>query len=88
MSVMTIITECLCLQVMSESVASALEYLNNDSTKETRLFIRMMDHFFDYLNVRFPKLHQFKRKDSISPYTKPTDERFTVCTTIVNYNLK
>ena len=31
---------------MSESVASALEFLDNDNTRETRLFIRMVDRFF------------------------------------------
>lgn len=59
-------------------MASALEFLDNDHTKETRLFIRMVDRFFDYLNVRFPLTHQLKRKESIAPYRKPTDERFKV----------
>ena len=63
---------------MSESVASALEFLDNDRTKETRRFIRMVDRFFDYLNVRSPLVHQLKRKESIAPYAKPTDERFKV----------
>ena len=63
---------------MSERVASALEFLDNDRTKETRRFIRMVDSFFDYLNVRSPLAHQLKRKESIAPYAKPTDERFKV----------
>ena len=47
---------------MSESVASALEFLDNDNTRETRLFIRMIDRFFDYLNVQSPLAHQLKQK--------------------------
>ena len=64
---------------MSESVACALEYLNNDKTQQTRLFIRMIDRFFDCMNVKSFKLSEFKRKESIAPYTKPNDERFKVC---------
>ena len=59
-------------------MASALEFLDNDNTKETRLFIRMMNNFFDYMNVRSPLAHQLKRKESIAPYRKVTDERFKV----------
>ena len=71
---------------MSESVACALEILDNAGTRETRLFIRMIDRFFDYLNVKGPKQHLLKRKDSIAPYTKPTDERLKVkCTFTLVY---
>ena len=66
------------LQVMSESVASALQYLDNDKTQQTWLFIRMVDRFFDCLNVRNPLLAQMKRKDSIAPYKSQNDERFKV----------
>ena len=66
------------LQVMSESVASALQYLDNDKTQQTWLFIRMVDWFFDCLNVRNPLLAQMKQKKSIAPYTTPNDERFKV----------
>ena len=63
---------------MSETVASALEFLDNDNTRETRLFIQMVDRFFDYLNVRSPLAHQLKRKEGIAPYRKPDDQRFKV----------
>lgn len=43
---------------MSESVASALEFLDNDATQETRLFIRMINKFFDRLNAKGPKIWQ------------------------------
>lgn len=64
---------------MSESVASALEFLDNDGTQQTRLFIRMIDRFFDYLNVKSPKVADFKRKNSIAPYRKTDNKRFKVC---------
>ena len=63
---------------MSESVASALEFMDSDKNQQTRVFIRMIDRFFDHLNVKSPKAHECKRKDSIAPYKKPTDERFKV----------
>ena len=62
---------------MSESVACALEFMD-DSTQQTRVFIRMVDKFFDYLNVKGPKMDLLKRKDSITPYKSPNDERFKV----------
>ena len=63
---------------MSESVASALEYMDNGGTQQTRVFIRMVDRFFDYLNVKSPLMAQMKRKETIAPYKSPKDERFTV----------
>ena len=67
---------------MSESVASALEFLDNDCTKQ---FIRMIDRFFDYMNVKSP-LHECQSPliktallDSIAPYRCQDDERFKVC---------
>ena len=59
-------------------MASALEFLDNDNTRETRLFIRMIDRFFDYLNIRSPLAHQLKRKEGIAPYRKQDDQRFKV----------
>ncbi len=66
------------LQVMSETVACALEVLNREGTQQTRLFIRMIDKFFDCLNVKSKKMGLLKRKDFIKPYTSPRDERFEV----------
>ena len=65
-------------QVMSESVASALVFIDNDNTQQTRLFIRMVDRFFDYMNVKSPLMAQLKRKESIAPYRSPQDPRFEV----------
>ena len=45
---------------MSESVASALQYLGDDRTIQTRVFIRMIDRFFDCLNVKSSMLADLK----------------------------
>ena len=46
---------------MSETVASALQLLDEDNTRETRMFLRMMDRFFDAQNVKNP-LGRHKRR--------------------------
>ena len=48
------------MQVMSESVASALEYIDMDATQQTRLFIHMVDKFFDCLNAKGPQIAKLK----------------------------
>ena len=59
-------------------MACGLKYLHNDGTQQTRLFIRMVDKFFDCLNAKGPQMAKLKRKDNIAPYMKPLDERFNV----------
>ena len=59
------------------------QVLNPDGTREMRLFIRMIDIFFDYLNVKSVMLSDFKRKDSIAPYASLSDERFKVSLSII-----
>lgn len=66
------------VQVMSESVASALQLLRDEGTRETRVFIRVIDRFFDFLNVKSTVLWELKRKDSIAPYRSSSDYRFKV----------
>ena len=70
---------------MSESVASALEYLDNDATQQTRLFIRMIDKFFDCLNAKGPQMAKLKRKNDIAPYARSADERFKVKNSILTF---
>ena len=74
---------------MSESVACALEFMDNDNTQQTLLFIKMVDRFFDYLNVKSPLMAQWKRKESIAPYKSPLDPRFKVswCYTLYMHNV-
>ena len=44
---------------MSESVASVLDVLNNEATLKTQIFIRMIDRFFDVMNIQI--LSEVKR---------------------------
>ena len=59
-------------------MASALQFVNEEQTRETRLFIRMIDKFFDALNVKNPVESQYKRKVNRAPFKSPKDERFKV----------
>ena len=67
------------MQVLSSTVADALTYEDRDETVETRQFIRLMDMFFDCLNVRNPIEGKLRRKGFREPYRSPHDERFSVC---------
>ena len=69
-------------QVLSDTVANASTYMDQDMTTETRLFIAMMDRFFDCLNVKSPTEGVCKRKECRLPYQTPTDWRFKVCNVI------
>lgn len=73
---------------MSESVACALEFMDNDRTQQTRLFIRMVDMFFNCLNVKSPMQGKLKRKDNLIPYKSPHDERFKVRLSLKNFECK
>ena len=59
-------------------VTSAVQMVRSDETRETRLFIRMVDQFFDCLNVKSPWLGVMQRKDYRLLYNSPTDHRFKV----------
>ena len=63
---------------MSETVATCLQYLDNEGTQQTRLFIRMIDRFFDCLNVKSTQQHKWKRKESRAPFRSARDEQFKV----------
>ena len=65
---------------MSETVASALQMVRPDETRETRLFIRMIDQFFDCLNVKSPRQGILQRKEYRLPYKTANDHRFKVKT--------
>ena len=64
--------------MLSSTIADALTFEDHDNTIETRQFIRMMDMFFDCLNVRNTIDGKLKRKDFRKPYRSPQDERFKV----------
>ena len=59
-------------------MADALTFYDQDETTETRVFIRMIDQFFDCLNVRSKLEGKLRRKDQRVPYTSPSDYRFKV----------
>lgn len=67
---------------MSESVACALDLINNNDTLETRTFIRMFDRFFDIMNIRTPSDGTREIKEIKRPFTKPDDYRFKVHTSL------
>ena len=64
-------------QVLSTSVADALAYFDDPSTKETKHFIRMFDKFFDCMNVRSMNEWVSKKKPNLKPYNN-TDSRLKV----------
>ena len=64
---------------MSENVAYCLEYLNKEGTEQTWLFIRMVDTFFGYLNVKSTLTVKTKLKPSRELYRSSSDARFKVC---------
>ena len=64
--------------MISETVASALQFVDDDRRRETRQFIRMIDLFFDALNAKNSLEGKLKRKPFHLPYYTPQDERFKV----------
>ena len=63
---------------MSSTVADALTFYDSDETTETRVFIRLVDQFFDCLNVRSKLEGKLKRKDARLPYKSPKDPHVKV----------
>ena len=66
------------MQVLSKSVADALEYYSEPDTTETQRFIRYFDRFFDMLNTRHLEEGIRKRKPDLAPYRTPDDSRLKV----------
>ena len=66
----------LATQVLSRSVAIALEESGNEEVLGTAQFCRMMNDFFDCTNVRSLTEHVRRRNQFIKPYTAQDDERF------------
>ena len=66
------------IKVLSEQVAKAMEFKDDDSLSETIRFVRMMDKLFDILNVNnFTKgKHQLKAFQD--PYISNDDFRLSV----------
>ena len=66
------------LQVLSASVAHAMELMDDPETTETIRFVCFFDRFFDCLNVSSPSEGRQARKPDLYPYRTPNDKRFTV----------
>ncbi|CAC5374861.1 THAP9 [Mytilus coruscus] len=62
-------------QVLSSTVANALEMLYGDNVTETVNFIRVMNRVFDCLNVRSLYEGRNKRNPDLNPYNSSNDER-------------
>lgn len=71
------------LQVLSKSVADALSARGRPEWKETERFVRMMNRFFDLLNVRSTSEGVAKRNPDLLPYTSLADPRFKACNCIL-----
>jgi hypothetical protein len=67
----------LAVQVLSSSVAIALEESGKEEVAGTAQFCRMMNGFFDCTNVRSLTEHVKKRNHFIKPYNSKDDDRFT-----------
>ena len=66
----------LAVQILSASVANVLQEYGPPEAAETAKFCRLMDDFFDCLNVRNTTEHKTKIKPNLKPYSDPDDERF------------
>lgn len=63
-------------------MATALQFVDEEKTRETRQFIRMIDLFFD-ADVKNPLEGKLKRTPFHLPYYSSQDERFKVCVGII-----
>ena len=66
----------LATQVLSNSVAIALEESGKEDVQGTAQFCRMMNSFFDCTNVWSRMEHIHKKNEFIKPYMSVDDERF------------
>ncbi|CAG2208384.1 THAP9 [Mytilus edulis] len=65
----------LAAQVLSSTVANALELVYGAETSETVCFIRHMNKFFDCLNTRSLYEARNTRNENVAPYTSVDDQR-------------
>ena len=70
----------LAAQVLSSTVADAVEMLYGENTAETVKFIRHMNKFFDCMNVHSLSEAPRKRNENVKPYTSVDDPRIEYLT--------
>ena len=73
----------LAAQVLSESVHQALHMYGPHEAAGTSIYCRMLEQFFDCLNVRNTKEAAIKRRPFLKPYISSNDERFIWLTDII-----
>ena len=73
--------------MLSKSVADGLSYYGDPDTKATEQFCRIMDRFFDCLNVRCLEAWKEKKKNDLKPYTDPNDRRLQVMEVYTTYEI-
>ena len=66
----------LAAQVLSSSVSAVLTAFGTPDTAGTAKLCKMVDSFFDCLNVRCTHEHERKKKTFLAPYTTIEDPRF------------
>lgn len=65
----------LAVQVLSNTVSTALQHLMPEEASETVPLCAMMNTFFDCANVRSITEHKQKNDDAVKPYRHSEDER-------------
>ena len=80
------------MQVLSESVAKALQFYRESEHKEdvvaTEEFALLMDRFFDTFNVKDMMEGKKMRITARDPYWKGSDRRFEVSIHTSNFNMQ
>ena len=65
------------VQILSNTVSQALQrHFPSGEADETARLCKMVNDFFDCLNVRSTTEHLRKRNPILAPYTSPKDSRF------------
>lgn len=67
--------------MLSKTVADAFSVEESDTFRETEIFVRNLDKFFDCMNVRHLKEAIYKKKPDLGPDNSPDDSRLSVSTT-------
>ena len=75
---MTCVCDVMHLQVLSSSVAKAMEIMGDTSLSETIRFVKVFDRFSDCLNVTSLSGGRKALKADLYPYRTPNDSRFQV----------
>ena len=73
------IADIMTMQVLSNSVAKALQLEGRSDTVETARFCEIFNEFFDCLNVRCQEECVRRRKPDMRPFREETDPRLHIC---------